>query len=130
MANERTFRILQLLDMLVYGVGLAVLVGGTPAALVLLVTGSPTTAREALFLVGVLLLAVGALLTRPRREELIEDDEDDDVEGEPARVQQELSKVVPGQPPLAPAEQSSLGGRLVTAGLVVQVATFAPGALA
>jgi len=130
MATKRTVRILQLLDMVVYGVGLAVLVGGTPAALVLLVTGSPATAREALFLVGVVLLAVGALLTRPRREELIEDDEDDGIEGEPARVQRELARVVPGQPPLTPGEQSSLGGRLVTAGLVLQAATFAPGVLA
>lgn len=130
MAASPTVRVLQVLDLVVYGVGLAVLVGGSSAGAMLLASGSVTRAREAVFLVGMMLLFVGVILSRPQREELYEDDGEDDEGEEPVAVQQGLARVVPDQPPLPPADQPSTGAKLLVAGIILEAAVFAPGALA
>lgn len=129
MASDPAMRVLQILDVMVYAVGFAILFGGGAGGVAYVASGSGTRVLEAVFSAGLLLLFAGVILTRPKREELVgADDGDRDID-EPTSVQRRLAVVVPNQSPLPPSRQLSTGIRLLVAGGLLQIVSIAPNVL-
>lgn len=128
MASEPAERVLQVLDVMVSAVGFAIVFGGGAGGVTYVASGSGTRALEAVFTTGLLLLFVGVILTRPRREDFVEDDGDDEPD-EPTALQRRLAEVIPYQSPLPPSRQPSTGTRLLVAGVLLQIVSIAPSVL-
>ncbi|ELY94695.1 hypothetical protein C482_18025 [Natrialba chahannaoensis JCM 10990] len=95
--------------------------------------GNWTTVREAMFVIGILLLTFGTILTRPGvrprvKRELEDDDEtrpqlESDAET-PTPHQERLASLLNSSNPLTESERLSRGVRFLLAGGLVLVVTF------
>ncbi|ELY88685.1 hypothetical protein C483_15142 [Natrialba hulunbeirensis JCM 10989] len=96
--------------------------------------GNWTTVREAMFVIGILLLTFGTILTRPgvrpRIKRELEDDDDEarpqlesDAET-PTSHQKRLAALLNSSNPLTESERLSRGVRFLLAGGLVLVVTF------
>lgn len=128
MTRARTVPVLQVLDVVVPGVGVALLLAALVGGVTLAFGGTVTQVRERLFLVGLVALVLGAIATRPKRGNRSERGEQNDggTDETTTPVQRYIPRLVPSVGPLAPSKRSSRGSWLLVAGALLQAVAFVP----